>query len=209
MQNQMNNQGQQAGKQLSENMAPNMSHGGHEMFDAHEVISGVMGMLNQYKMYEQQIQDQELKDMLMRQSAFTTELYNTMIECFQSGQKPSQSTHVYKMTQSNDVVYGIQPTQPKQPIQSAGELTDTEYASFMLGQVKGLSSVMAMAATEITNPVLRRVIADSVPNMIEMSYEIFLYQNKQGNYQVPQLAQQDMTQMMQSYAPAQMQTPMN
>ncbi|WP_096440646.1 spore coat protein [Alteribacter populi] len=196
------NQQQQNGTQLSANMPPNMSHGGHELFDAHEVIGGVTGLLDQYQMYTQHIQDPELKDILNRQTSFMTELYNTVVESYQTGQKPSQSTKVYNMTQSNDVMYGLQPSQPAKPIQSINELSDDHISSFMLGQVKGLASTMAMTALEMTNPVLRRVIGDSVPNLIEMSYEVFLYQNKHGYYQVPQLAEQDMTQMLQSHVPA-------
>jgi spore coat protein CotF len=65
-----------------------------------------------------------------------------------------------------------------------------------------------MSALETTNPVVRRVLADSVPNCIEMAYEISLYQNKHHYYQVPQLAQQDMQQMLNSFAPVQGQTQM-
>jgi spore coat protein CotF len=36
-----------------------------------------------------------------------------------------------------------------------------------------------------------------------MAYEISLYQNKHHYYQVPQFAQQDMQQMLQSFSPAQ------
>lgn len=59
-----------------------------------------------------------------------------------------------------------------------------------------------MAALETTNPVVRRVLADSVPNCIEMAYELSIYQNKHHYYQVPQLAQQDMQQILNAYAPA-------
>jgi spore coat protein CotF len=60
-----------------------------------------------------------------------------------------------------------------------------------------------MAALETTNPVVRRVLADSVPNCIEMAYELSSYQNKNHYYQVPQLSQQDMNQMQNAFAPAQ------
>ena len=30
------------------------NHGGHELFDAHEVIAGIISMLDQYQMYEPQ-----------------------------------------------------------------------------------------------------------------------------------------------------------
>ncbi|XKG86873.1 spore coat protein [Sutcliffiella horikoshii] len=178
---------------------PSTNHGGHELYDAHEVIAGIISMLDQYQMYEQHIQDPALKDILTRQTAFVTQMYNTIVESFRTGQKPSVSTQVYKMTQTHDVVYGITPSQPKKPNQSVNELADKGLSAYMLGQTKGLATLLAMTALEMTNPVLRRVVADSVPNFIEMSYEIFLYQNKHGYYQVPQLAMQDMNAMLQSY----------
>ncbi len=58
-----------------------------------------------------------------------------------------------------------------------------------------------MAAAECTNPVVRRVLADSIPNHIEMAYELFLYQNKKGYYQVAQFSEQDMVKMLTAYAP--------
>ncbi|QHE51810.1 spore coat protein [Pontibacillus sp. HMF3514] len=202
-QNQMNTQGQN-GMQMPPNMQQqSMNHGGHEMFDAHEVIASIISMLDQYQMYDQHIQDQELKSILNRQYTFMTQLYNTIVESFKSGQDPTVPTQQYKMQQNNDTVYGVKPGKPKKPNQSIQELSDQGLSAYMLGQVKSLASLMSMTALEMTNPVLRREIADSVPNLIEMGYEIFLYQNKHGYYQVPQLAQQDMNNMLQSYAPVQ------
>jgi len=73
----------------------------------------------------------------------------------------------------------------------------------MMGAVKACATGFTTAALEVSNPVLRRVFADSVPNMIEMAYEIFLYQNKNQYYQVPQLQPQDMQAILNSYAPIQ------
>ncbi|MGP4077987.1 spore coat protein [Halobacillus sp. K22] len=205
----MQNQNQmQSNKTMQPNLAPNQNqnHGGHELFDAHEVIAGVISMLDQYQMYAQHIQDQELKDILNRQSAFVTQMYNTIVQSFQTGQDPNMPTQQYKMNQNNNAVYGLKPGQPKKPNQSVNELSDQGLSAYMLGQTKSLASLLTMTALEMTNPVLRRVISDSVPNFIEMSYEIFLYQNKNGYYQVPQLNQQDMNQMLQSYQPAPSQT---
>lgn len=195
--NQNQNQNQQGMQIHSHMMNPN--HGGHELFDAHEVIAGIISMLDQYQMYAQHIQDQELQAIQQRQHAFVTQMYNTIVQSFNSGQDPAQKTQQYQMQQNNDVVYGLKPGQPKKPNQSVNELSDQGLSAYMLGHTKTLATLLSMTALEMTNPVLRRVIADSVPNFIEMSYEIFLYQNKNGYYQVPQLQQQDMKQMLQGY----------
>ena len=198
--NQGQNQNQQ-GQQMPQIMM-NPNHGGHELFDAHEVIASLINMLDQYQMYAQHIQDPELQSIQQRQHAFVTQMYNTIVQSFSTGQDPAQDTQQYKMQQSNEVVYGIKPGQPKKPNQSVNELADKGLSAYMLGQTKTLATLLSMTALEMTNPVLRRVVADSVPNFIEMSYEIFLYQNKHGYYQVPQLQQQDMNQMLQSYTTA-------
>ncbi|WP_440970638.1 spore coat protein [Peribacillus frigoritolerans] len=202
----MQNQYQQG--QVHQNMQtgaipPQLNHGGHEVFDVHEVLSGAIGTLNTYTLLRQHVQDQELLDILDRQYQFIQDEYNISLECFQTGQDPSKRTESYKMNQGNDFIYGLTPTQPKKPLQSVSEITDECISGLMLAAVKSTASMKAMAALEITNPVVRRVFADSVPNCIEMAYEISIYQNKHHYYQVPQLAQQDMQQMMNSYAPTQ------
>ncbi|AUJ24724.1 MULTISPECIES: spore coat protein [Virgibacillus] len=197
----MHNMNQQGNQQQPGSMPnqQNTNHGGHELFDAHEIIAGIISMLDQYQMYDQHIQDPELKEILQRQTAFVTQAYNTIVQTFQTGQDPAVPTQQYEMQQDNNVVYGITPGQPKKPNASINDLSDQGLSAYMLGNTKSLSSLLAMTATEMTNPVLRRVIADTVPNFIEMSYEIFLYQNKHGYYQVPQLAPQDMQHMLNSY----------
>ena len=198
----MQNQNQNVNKFLTNipNQQNIKNHGGHELFDAHEVIAGLINMLDQYQMYDQYIQDPELKSILQRQSSFVTQMYNTIVESFQTGQDPTIPTQQYKMTQNNNVLYGIMPSQPKKPNQSTNELSDQGLSAYMLGNTKSLATLLAMTALEMTNPVLRRVIADSVPNFIELSYEIFLYQNKHRYYQVPQLMDQDMNVMLTSYS---------
>lgn len=189
--------------QQSNQMSPQMNHGGHEMFDAHEAIGGLVGAMEQSLFYEQHIQDPELKTMLQRQKAFKTQLYNTIVDTLKSGQDPSTPTQVYEMNENNDVTYGMAPSQPKTPAQSMNEINDECITNFMMGSLKSCASAFTMAGLEATNPVLRRVFADSIPNIIEMAYEVFLYQNKHQYYQVPQLKQQDMQNYINAFAPIQ------
>ncbi|GAE93013.1 hypothetical protein JCM21714_2043 [Gracilibacillus boraciitolerans JCM 21714] len=201
MQNQM--QGNTQMSQTMNNQGTSQNHGAHEMLDSHELIGNIIGILEQYQLYNQHIQDQELKDILQRQSSFMMEMYNTIVESFQTGQDPQVPTKQYKMEQSNEVIYGMSAGQPKKPKQNINEFSDECFSSFMLGHTKSAGSALAMAGgAEMNNPILRRIIADSVPNMIEMSYELFLYQNKKGYYQVPKLNDQDMNVMLNAYTKA-------
>lgn len=179
-----------------------MSHGGHEVFDVHEVLSGAIGALNMHLMLRQHAQDPELQDMMDRHYRFMTDEYNLLIECYRTGQKPSKRTEPYMMQQNNDFNYGIKPTQPKKPWQSPSELNDEAITGFMLDAHKSGAMMRVSAAAETTNPVVRRVIAATIPNCLEMAYEVSLYQNKHGYYQVPQLSQKDMQCMIGMYGPS-------
>jgi spore coat protein CotF len=185
------------------NVPQQMNHGGHEMFDVHEVLNSAIAIMNQYMLLKQHIKDPELLDICDRQYQFMQDEYNITLECFTTGQDPSKRTESYKMTQGNDFVYGMKPSPPKKPWQSTMEISDEFISGSMLTACKNSAAAKTMAACEVTNPVVRRVLAASVPNCIEMAYELSIYQNKHHYYQVPQLAQQDMTQLLNSFAPAQ------
>ncbi|MEK3933702.1 spore coat protein [Sporosarcina sp. FSL W7-1349] len=179
-----------------------MNHGGHELFDVHEVLSGAIASLNMAMLMRPHVKDPELLDILDRQYRFTLDEYNITVECFKTGRDPSHPTQSYKMKQGNDFIYGMKASQPKKPIQNESEISDEIISGFLLDAAKTSASAKTMAALETTNPVVRRVLADSVPNCIEMAYELSIYQNKHHYYQVPQLAQQDMQQILNAYAPA-------
>lgn len=197
------NKQQNQGMQQSSQMPPQQQFGGHELMDAHEAIGALSGGLEHYVIYDQHIQDQQLSTMMQRQRTFLTQLYNTIVDTLKTGQDPAVKTQTYNMEEDNKSVYGMKPSAPKTPIQSINEITDECISSAVLGHLKGIASHFTLAALEATNPVLRRVFADSVPNVIELAFEMYLYQNKHQYYQVPQFQQQDMQAIMNSYAPIQ------
>ena len=157
---------------------PQFNHGGHELFDLHEVLAGTINILDQYMIFRQFIQDPALSDMLDRQYQFVLSQYNVTVDCFSTGQKPSEETSTYMMKEQTQVTYGIKPSQPKKPNQSLQDVKDAGITGHMLGLMKSHAGLLSMTALEVTNPVVRRVLAAQIPNFIEMAYEIFLYQNK-------------------------------
>src|SRR5699024_11125922 len=112
-------------------------------------------------------------------------------------------TKMYNMKENKYVIYKNQTSNPKAPIKSITKINDECISNYLAEQLKTVASQFTMTALESTNPILRRMFADSIPNMIEMAYEIFLYQNKQKYYQVPQLYPTDMTTIQNEYSPIQ------
>ncbi len=160
----------------------------------------MINVLDQFMIFRTFMTDQELISLLDRQYAFIESQYNVLAEAFSTGQKPSASTGVYNMQLSHDVQFGITPSQPKKPNRTISEVKEAGLSAYA-GLIKSQASLMGMAASEITNPIVRRIVADTVPNFIELAYEIFLYQNKHSYYQVPQLSPSDAEKMVHSYQP--------
>lgn len=203
----MFNQQQNQNYESSSQMPDKMSHGGHELFDAHEAIGGLVGGLEHSVMYEQYVKDPELKQIMTSQKSFLTQMYNTIVQTLKTGQEPAVKTQTYNMALNNNTIYGMQPKQPKSPAQSVNEINDECISGFLMGHLKSCSSHFTTTALETSNPVLRRVFADSIPNLIEMAFELYLYQNKHHYYQVPQLKPEDMQNYINSFAPVQGQMP--
>lgn len=198
---QQTNQPQQKGSQ----MPLSQQFGAHELLDADEAIGTLVGGIEHFVLYDQYVQDQELKSIMQRQKSALTTIYNTILDTLKSGRDPEVKTQTYLMqTDSNRTIFGLKPkTSPKTPIQSVNEFNDECISSAMLGHLKAIASEFTLAALEATHPVLRRIFADSIPNVIEMAYEVYLYQNRNQYYEVPQLSPQDMQTIVNSYGQAQ------
>lgn len=196
--------GQQVHQNIQTGQVPQaLNHGGHEIFDVREVLVGAINTMNLYQLLGSHIQDPELRDIQNRQYQFIQEEYNLTLECFQTGKPPAKRTEPYMMKENNDFIFGMTQMPPAKPIQNVSEMSDQQVAVAMLNALKASASMKTMAAAETTNPVVRRVIAASIPNCLEMAYEVSLYQNKHHYYQVPQLAAQDTQNILNGFAPAQ------
>lgn len=198
----MQNQ-QQPNFESSNQMPPIQNEGGHALFDTHEAIGSVSGAIEKHLLYKEHMKDQELMSISERHHTFMAQMYNSLVDTLKTGQDPAVPTQTYKMQASNEVIYGMKQSQPKAPSQSTNEINDECVSAFMLGDLKSIATAFTTTALESTNPVLRRVFADSIPNVIEMAYEVFLYQNKHQYYQVPQLEAKDMQILMNCFAPIQ------
>lgn len=197
-------QGQSQSMENATQMSPQQQFGGLEVLEAKETIGALVGGMEHFAIFKEHIQDQQFLSITEKQHQFLGQLYNTIIDTFKSGKDPAVKTQNYEMGQTaTSTVYGMQPSSPKTPIQSMSELNDECISSALLGQLKGIATHLTTTSLESTNPVLRRIFADSVPNIIEMAYEIYLYQNKNQYYQVPQLSQTDTQTIQNTYGPVQ------
>jgi spore coat protein CotF len=206
-QNQNQNQNNQLNTQpmgmQNQNQNQNQNRGAHELLDAHDVLNCSISILDQIMIYKPMVQDQQLLSIMDRQYNFILSQYNLTTECYATGRKPSQDTSKYMMQESaNQISYGLTPGQPKKPIQSVNEMKEEQISGILIGNLKSAASHVTTSAAEATNPVIRRVLAAQIEDYLEMAYEVFLYQNKHGYYQVAQLDNSDAQQLLNGNSPA-------
>jgi len=190
---------EEAGKIAGSGMTSRQTNGGHELLDADEAIGTMISALEQLVLYEQEAEDQELLAILQRQKAYLSQMYNSIIDTLQSGQDPKTVVQNYQIPDMHGVTYGLSPKQAKSPSQTVQEINDECISTFMMNNIKLIATSFTTTALETTNPVLRRLFADHIPNVIEMAYEVFLFQNKKGYYEVALLYEQEMQMIKNGY----------
>ncbi|MCP8967364.1 spore coat protein [Ectobacillus ponti] len=178
----------------------NMNHGGHETIDVSELLTDSITLIDQMLMQREYIQDPELREIVDRQYQFALQEYDGLVTAFTMNQAPQPMR--YQSSLPVQVQYGMQQMPTRKPLQTVNDITDQHISAHLLVGLKASAVEKSRICLEITNPVMRHAVANSIPNCIEMAYEMFLWQNKNGYYPVPQFAQQDMQMMMNSYAPS-------
>lgn len=180
----------------------NSNFGAMELLVSRDVLGGMIDTLNQFLVLKSTVTCQELLAIIESQTKFLKDEYNLIVQVAKNGQPPKH-TERYKIAQMSEFTYGLDMNaQPKKPLTNMSEVSEGWISGRMLGALKACTSVKMIGAIESTNPVLRRVIADSIPNDIEMAYEIALYMNKKGFYQVPQFQPDVMTHLANEFTEA-------
>lgn len=193
----------QAGQIAQSGTQSRHTNGGHELLDADEAIDTLIGCLEQFVLYEQEAKDQELLSLIQKQKAYLSQMYNSIIDSLQTGLDPKVMVENYRIDKISDITYGLSPSQAKSPAQTVSEINDECISTYIMNNLKLIASSFTTTALEVTNPVLRRLFADHIPNVIELAYEVFLYQNQQGYYEVALLPEQEMQMIKNSYAATQ------
>jgi len=182
-------------KHISDEVAN--SFGGHELMMTKEAIGSIVGTLEHLHLCKKDVQDKQLLDILISQTGYLTQVYNLILHVCHSAQEPKAKLEAYMMhTNNNMTTFGLTEKDPSTPIMTLDQVDDQIVSTALLSHLKGIATILTTASIEATHPVLRRLLADSIHNIIEMAFEIYLYQNEKGYYEVPQYNSADMKQLI-------------
>ncbi|WP_335872387.1 spore coat protein [Bacillus sp. 2205SS5-2] len=158
-------------------------HGNHEVYNLHEILSGLINIVDFLTIAREFVQLNELKILVNHQHQYILSHYHAIVTMLEQQQTTMINTK-YERLNKGSVVFGETSAIPKFPVKEFAEINDEKFSGQMLGLMKSMSSLLTVSTLEIANPTFRTLLAQSVPDYIDMAYDLFLFQNQHNFYPV-------------------------
>ncbi|MCM3789049.1 spore coat protein [Domibacillus indicus] len=180
-----------------------MPFGAHETLEVHEILLEKVNMITHFNLYLQEAQNPELRDLIMRHRQEEIRSYDEIVAYthdYNAAAPVPPMTNVKGVSPQN-IQYGLNNPPQVEP-RTGAALGDTEIASAVLCAHKNAAKNGMWAALETADPNLRRMLLNSAANCANQAYEVFLFMNKQGTYQIPKMSSHTAKTYLHTYQPA-------
>jgi spore coat protein CotF len=180
-----------------------MPFGAHESMEVHEVLNEKINMINHFALYTQQTQNEQLRQMMERHLQSAIQSYDQIVSYthdYNSGQQRRQAQGMLNV-QPQSIQYGLHNPQQQMP-QMQGQLNDEQIAFALLSCHKNSAKNCMNSALECADPNIREMLMMSAATCANEAYEVFLFMNQQGQYQVPTLQDNTAKTFLHAYQPA-------
>jgi spore coat protein CotF len=180
-----------------------MQLGAHETMEVHECLLEKVNVITHFNIYAKEAKNQQLKDMIVRHQQEEITSYNEIVNITRgnNGFTPVPSNTNVKGVSNQQIRYGLN-NPPQISPQSDTSLTDREIAIAMLLCHKNAARNCTQATLEAADPNLRLALFNSAATCTNQAYEVFLFMNEKGLYQVPTLKSQTAETFLNTYQPA-------
>ncbi|MCY9593653.1 spore coat protein [Paenibacillus chitinolyticus] len=165
-----------------------MPFGAHETLEVHEVLTEKINMIQHFSFYARQARHPQVKAIAEHHLQAGVQHYNELVAYTHDysaarghapyGQPPFVSVQ--------DILYGLRHPAPVSP-ETDGSFNDEQILSAILCCHKNSAKNQMTAALECADPNVRRMLLTAADAAADHAYEVFLFMNSQGQYQVPTL----------------------
>ncbi|MDR4947615.1 spore coat protein [Neobacillus cucumis] len=179
-----------------------MPFGAHEAMEVHEILTEKINMINHFHMYAAQAKDPQLKEMIHRHLQEEIKSYDTVVSYthdYQNFAPMSANTNMGSV-KPNQIQYGLDNPSMVAP-EANTTFNDFEIASALLICHKNGAANGVKATLEIADPNLRQVLLNGAVNCVNQAYEVFLFMNQQGQYQIPTMKDHTAKTYLHSFQP--------
>jgi spore coat protein CotF len=180
-----------------------MPFGAHETMETHEILMEKINCITHFNLYAQQAQNPQLRDMIARHQQEEIASYNELVAYthdYNEFRPLSPNTDIRGIN-PQQIQYGLNNPPPLGP-ESNARFDDREIGIAMLLHHKNGARNCTWASLECADPNLRRMMLNCASTCVNQAYEVFLFMNEQGVYQVPTLKDHTAKEFLHSYQPA-------
>jgi spore coat protein CotF len=184
-----------------------MPFGAHETMEVHEVLNEKINMINHLALYSQQTQNEQLRQLMERHMQTEIQGYDQLVSYthdYNAAQQRKQAQGMLNV-QPQKIQYGLHHPQQQMP-QMQGQLNDQQIAFALLSCHKNGAKNAMNSALECADPNIREMMISSANQCANQAYEVFLFMNQQGQYQVPTMQDHTAKTFLHSYQPSEQQT---
>lgn len=181
-----------------------MPFGAHETMEVHEILNEKMNMINHFALYASQAQDRSLRQMIERHLQTAVQAYDQLVSYTHdynaaSGMgRPMGNVQV----QPQHIQYGLHnPAQQMPQPQGQARLNDQQIVMAVLGCHKNSAKNHMQASLECADPNIRQMLLNGANTCSNQAYEVFLFMNQQGTYQVPTMNDHTAKTYLHAYQP--------
>lgn len=180
-----------------------MPFGAHETMEVHEVLNEKINLINHFSLYEQSCQNQQLKQMINNHLQTAFQAYDQLVG-YTHNYAQGNENQAYGMpnVQYQQIQYGLDNPQSQMP-QTQGAFNDQQIASAMLSWHKNSAINHMRGSLECADPNVRQMLINGSITCANQAYEVFVYMNQQGLYQVPTMQDHTAKTYLHSYQPSQ------
>ncbi|WP_121613571.1 spore coat protein [Mesobacillus foraminis] len=180
-----------------------MPFGAHETMEVHEILTEKLNMISHFNVYAAQTKNPELRRIIARHQQEEMKSYDAIVAYthdYTQFTPVPPNTSLSKVI-PEDIQYGLNNPSMLAP-ETNTVLNDYEVASALLIAHKNGATNGVKASLEIADPNLRQMLVNGAVNCINQAYEVFLFMNQQGMYQIPQIKDHTAKTYLHSFQPA-------
>jgi spore coat protein CotF len=183
-----------------------MPFGAHETMEVHEALNEKINVINHLALYTQQTENEQLRQMMESHIYSAIQSYDQLVSYthdYNSGLERRQAQGMVNVEPRN-ILYGLRHPEQQSP-QMQGQLSDQQIAFALLLCHKNSAKNSMVSALECADPNIREMLLTSANTCANEAYEVFLFMNQQGQYQVPTIQNHTAKTFLHSYQPAEQQ----
>lgn len=179
-----------------------MPFGAHETMEVHEVLNEKINLINHFSLYAQQCQNQQLRQMIEHHLQTAVQSYDQLVAYTHDYNSQANRNQEYGMMniQPQQIQYGLNNPQPQTP-QMLGSFNDQQIVSAVLSWHKNSAKNHMSSSLECADPNVRQMLINGANNCANQAYEVFMFMNQQGTYQVPTMQDHTAKTYLHSYQP--------